>query len=124
MASASTISIGVIVVLAFGAPAPADPAAVILFYWACMWIGFAFGLLMASVGRPFPYALRFLNMFLRFGLFLSGVMYTIDRLPYAWWPYLEWNPVLQAVEARAKRGCPTTSRRSSTSTIWSCPPSA
>ncbi len=88
--------IGVIILLS--TPIPRDPVGVILVYWSCAWMGSSFGLIMASAARLFPMLPNLVNPFLRFGMWVSGVVFMIDRMPSWTWPYLRWNPILHAVE--------------------------
>lgn len=86
------------VVVAFSSEPPADPLGVLLCYWGCMWIGSAFGLVLCAIQRAAPMIVSFLNMFMRFGMWISGVVFAINRLPPVLWPYLQWNPILHLVE--------------------------
>ncbi len=88
--------VGVIVVMR--APFPEDPIGVMLVFWSCAWIGSSFGLILSSVGRLFPLALTVISPFMRFGMWFSGVLFMVDRLPAWSWPYLKWNPILHAIE--------------------------
>jgi len=86
------------VVILLSTPLPRDPVGVLLAYWSCAWIGAAFGLILASAARLFPLLPNLVNPFMRFGMWVSGVVFMIDRLPTWTWPYLKWNPILHAVE--------------------------
>ncbi len=35
---------------------------------------------------------------MRFGMWFSGVVFMVNRLPSWTWPYLRWNPILHCVE--------------------------
>jgi capsular polysaccharide transport system permease protein len=94
------LCLGVIVI--FHDDGPADPLGVILCYWGCMWIGAAMGMVLCALSRAAPLAAQFLNLFLRFGMWFSGVIYSVNKLPSALWPYLKWNPLLHLIE-----GCRT-----------------
>ena len=86
------------VIVFAGATPPMDPAGVMLCYWTCGWMGAALGLVMCSVQRVLPLVVNFLNLFLRFGMWVSGVVFMVNRLPSWSWEYLKWNPILHAVE--------------------------
>jgi capsular polysaccharide transport system permease protein len=90
------LSIGVMIVFSSGPPA--NPMGVLLCLWGCMWLGAALGLILCGLQRAAPILVTFLNTFLRFGMWISGVVFAINRLPSFLWPYLQWNPILHLVE--------------------------
>jgi len=90
------------VVIVFQTAGPADPFGVLLCYWGCMWIGSAVGMILCALQRGLPLVVQFLNTFMRFGMWFSGVLYSVNRLPSFLWPYLRWNPILHLIE-----GCRT-----------------
>ncbi len=90
------LCLGVMVV--FQSPPPADPAGVLFCYWGCGWIGAALGMILCALQRASTVFATFLNSLMRFGMWVSGVVFTIDRLPSWLWPYLRWNPILHLVE--------------------------
>jgi capsular polysaccharide transport system permease protein len=90
------ICIGVIVF--FGAKPPADPLGVIFCFWGCSWIGASMGLALCGLQRAVPFAAMVVNGFMRLGVWISGVMFTLNRLPDWLWPYLKWNPLLHLIE--------------------------
>lgn len=94
------LCVGVMVL--FGAAGPADPLGVLLCYWGCLWLGAAIGMILCGLMRAMPIAAQFLNIFMRFGMYLSGVLYSVNRLPSFIWPYLRWNPMLHLIEGGRK----------------------
>ena len=90
------------VCLVFHAEGPADPLGVLFCYWGCMWIGSAVGMILCALQRALPLLVQFINTFMRFGMWVSGVLYAVNRLPSFLWPYLRWNPILHLIE-----GCRT-----------------
>ena len=88
--------IGVLVV--FQEPIPDDPVGVLLIYWACHWIGAGLGLVLCGVNRLVPSVVLVFNAFMRFGMWVSGVVFAVNRLPVWTWPYLKWNPILHCTE--------------------------
>lgn len=86
------------VMIVFSSGPPADPVGVLLCYWGCMWLGAALGMVLCAVQRVAPMIVQLLNTFLRFGMWVSGVVFAINRLPSFLWPYLQWNPILHLVE--------------------------
>ena len=90
------LCIGVVVI--FGDAAPADPLGVIFCFWGCMWIGSAVGMILCGLQRTIPIVAQFLNIFMRFGMWVSGVLYSVNKLPSFLWPYLKWNPILHLIE--------------------------
>ena len=88
--------IGVLVV--FQDPLPEDPVGVLLCFWACAWLGAALGLILCAVARVAPTVVTVVNAFMRFGMWFSGVIFAVNRLPSWSWPYLRWNPLLHCIE--------------------------
>ena len=88
--------IGVLVV--FQDSPPADPVGVILCFWACAWMGSALGLILCALMRVAPTVVAVINTFMRFGMWMSGVIFAVNRLPTWTWPYLRWNPLLHCIE--------------------------
>ncbi len=94
------LCVGVMVI--FHTDGPVDPLGVIFCYWGCMWLGSALGMILCGLQRAAPLVVQFINTFMRFGMWFSGVLYAINRLPNWLWPYLKWNPILHLIE-----GCRT-----------------
>jgi len=90
------LCIGVTIV--FRADPPADPLGVLFCYWGCLWLGSALGMILCALQRAAPMVVQVINTFLRFGMWVSGVVFAINRLPSWLWPYLRWNPILHLVE--------------------------
>jgi capsular polysaccharide transport system permease protein len=86
------------VVFIFGDTPPADPLGVIFCFWGCIWIGSAVGMILCGLQRTVPLVAQFLNIFMRFGMWVSGVLYSVNKLPSFLWPYLKWNPLLHLIE--------------------------
>ena len=86
----------------FHAAGPEDPLGVMFCLWGCMWLGSAVGMILCGLNRAVPLLVQFLNTFMRFGMWISGVLYAVNRLPSFLWPYLKWNPILHLIE-----GCRT-----------------
>ena len=87
-----------VVVSLFSHTAPADLSAVLLLFGALVWLGFGVGLILCTLQRIVPVVVQFVNMALRLLMWVSGVVFTVDRLPPSWWPYLKWNPLLHVIE--------------------------
>ena len=92
------IILAVAVCVIFNASGPADPFGVLLCLWGCMWIGTAMGMILCGLQRTLPLVAQFLNVFMRFGMWVSGVLYSVNKLPSFLWPYLRWNPILHLIE--------------------------
>ena len=90
------------VIILFNSAGPADPMGVLLCLWGCMWLGAAVGMILCGLQRTLPLVAQFLNVFMRFGMWFSGVVYSVNKLPSFLWPYLRWNPILHLIE-----GCRT-----------------
>ena len=87
---------GVVVVMR--STPPADFMGVLICYWACLMLGAAFGMIVCAGQRVLPLLVNFINPFMRFGMWFSGVVFMVNRLPSWTWPYLKWNPILHCVE--------------------------
>lgn len=85
-------------VVFFKAGVPESPFGVLFCYWACAWLGWSLGLALCSLQRIFPLFMGFFSMFLRFGMWVSGVVFMADRMPESMLLYIRWNPILHAVE--------------------------
>ncbi len=55
-------------------------------------------MILCALQRAAPLIVTFINTFLRLGMWMSGVVYAINRLPSWLWPYLRWNPILHLIE--------------------------
>jgi capsular polysaccharide transport system permease protein len=61
-------------------------------------LGISFALIVSGAYRVFPPIRQFVSYFV-FGLRVaSGMFFCITMIPVQWWPYLSWNPLLQATE--------------------------
>ncbi|UVC28645.1 ABC transporter permease [Pantoea sp. SOD02] len=56
------------------------------------------GLIFMVVGNTFTETQKFLPILLKPLYFISGIMFPLHAIPKDYWPYLLWNPLLQAVE--------------------------
>ena len=92
------VAICVGVMIFFQAPAPENPMGVMFCFWGCAWIGASLGLVLCALQRALPIAVMVINSFMRLGVWISGVMFTLNRLPDWVWPYLRWNPMLHLIE--------------------------
>ena len=63
-------------------------------WWFSMMIGLLFGILMAYV----PEVNKILNLVTRPLFFISGVFFALQDFPKEYWHYLNWNPILHAIE--------------------------
>ena len=97
--------VGVLVV--FQEAPPDDPVGVMLVYWACGWIGAGLGLVLSGMQRLVPTMVTVINAFMRFGMWVSGVIFSVSRLPPYTWPYLKWNPILHCTEGARHLWKPT-----------------
>jgi capsular polysaccharide transport system permease protein len=86
------------VLIFFDAKPPADPLGVMFCFWGCSWLGASLGLVLCALQRAAPFLVMVINGLMRLGVWVSGVMFTINRLPDWLWPYLKWNPLLHLIE--------------------------
>jgi capsular polysaccharide transport system permease protein len=77
---------------------PERPAEILILFLISGWLGGALGLLMCPVHRMFPMATQILNMFMRIGMWISGVIFCMRQMPPSVWPYLSWNPLMHLTE--------------------------
>jgi capsular polysaccharide transport system permease protein len=77
---------------------PSDFMGLMFAFWACVWLGFAFGLTICSLKRFVPMIEEWLTPVRRAGIFVSGVIFTAASLPSWMLPYLSWNPLFRAIE--------------------------
>jgi capsular polysaccharide transport system permease protein len=77
---------------------PRYPLGILLLLLAIWVMGVSFGLFLMLVNRVYAPASKFIQFFLRFSLFLSGVFIPLTRFPSYIWPYLTWMPMLHVEE--------------------------
>lgn len=56
------------------------------------------GLLFMVIGKTYPEMEKFLPIFTKPLYFISCVMFSLNAIPKAYWPYLQWNPLVHAIE--------------------------
>lgn len=61
-------------------------------------LGFAFGVLLASLNVFYPLVGKIWSFLNRTLFFASGVFFSIDRIPAAYQEMLRWNPLLQLIQ--------------------------
>jgi capsular polysaccharide transport system permease protein len=78
---------------------PPDNILPVMFGLISAWmLGISFGFIISGAARVFPPTKQFVS-YTGFGLRVSsGMFFCITMIPIAWWPYLSWNPLLQATE--------------------------
>lgn len=78
---------------------PKDLAETLVAFWSSGLFGAAFGMFLGPIYLMAPAVDRFVAPMMRFGFFLSGVLFTADRLPTAALDVLKWNPMIHPIEA-------------------------
>jgi capsular polysaccharide transport system permease protein len=63
-------------------------------WWLSVMLGLLFGILMAYI----PEVNKILNLLTRPMFFISGVFFALQDFPKEYWHYLDWNPILHAIE--------------------------
>lgn len=76
----------------------ADPLGVLVYTIALLFLALAYGLLAEVVSELVPDARRIFAMLMRPMLFISGLFFTMDMIPFGAEKYLVWNPVLHLVD--------------------------
>ncbi|MDG1733782.1 MAG: ABC transporter permease [Thalassotalea sp.] len=76
-----------------------DDPLLILFYIFLVWLlSVSLGLIFA-IGKAFVGELSKIEaLLLRPMFFISGIFFSLQDIPKQYWPYLDWNPFLHAVE--------------------------
>lgn len=82
-----------------GEPGMNDPLGFVL---NCTWLtimGFGIGLTMMSLSHFFPLLTQFATYINRLLYFTSGIFFTLSAIPANYRAFVDWNPLLQAIEA-------------------------
>lgn len=61
-------------------------------------LGFGVGLIISAVGSVFESITMIASVWIRMLYFISGVIFSIDIIPYQYHKYLYWNPILHCME--------------------------
>ncbi|MGZ8362988.1 MAG: ABC transporter permease [Caulobacteraceae bacterium] len=101
------ILICVAVILFFRIDLPADPGAVLLTMWGCMFLGVGMGLITHAIRRVFPAFETLVSPVRRLGAFVSGVIHTGASVPSYLLGYFSWNPVFHGIEIARQSWHPT-----------------
>lgn len=76
----------------------ADPLELILIFFRVWIIASSIGLLFALSGCFIKEIHKLRELAMRPIFFISGIFFSLQDIPKEWWPYLNWNPLLHAVE--------------------------
>ncbi|MEW6995928.1 ABC transporter permease [Colwelliaceae bacterium MEBiC 14330] len=74
------------------------PIAVIINFLQVWLIAVSLGLLFALAACYVPEIKKIQQLFTRPLFFISGIFFSLQDIPPEYWPYLNWNPLLHAVE--------------------------
>jgi len=77
---------------------PDDPIGIIIYLMETQIIAYTLGLVTGLCAFFIKEANKIQGLLQRPLLFISGAFFTLSDLPEEVWPYLSWNPILQAVE--------------------------
>ena len=76
-----------------------DDPLFLLFNAVCVWlIGLSLGLLFAIGQCYVPELSKMQSVLMRPLFFISGVFFSMQDIPKEYWGYLDWNPILHAIE--------------------------
>jgi capsular polysaccharide transport system permease protein len=75
-----------------------DPLMLLVYTVSLWWLATAFGMLFALGIMYVPEVNKIQSLLTRPLFFLSGVFFSIQDIPKEYWHYLDWNPILHAVE--------------------------
>ena len=96
------ITVGSILILAamfFGIEVKIENTLGVLFGVLLIWLfGAAAGFILISVIAVVPLVEKAVQVIVRFLYLTSGVIFSIDKIPQQFQPYLLWNPILQIIE--------------------------
>lgn len=82
----------------FGVDVSIDNILGVLYIYFFIWIfGISFGMFCLPVINTFPVTQYILDIILRVGYFLSGVFFSIDRIPPKYYDVIAYNPMLQLI---------------------------
>ncbi|AZN31587.1 ABC transporter permease [Pseudoalteromonas sp. Xi13] len=84
-----------------------DPLFMILNIFALWVFSMSFGLLFAIVQCYIPEFSKVQGILTRPLFFISGVFFSLQDVPKEYWPYLDWNPILHAIELTRYAAYPT-----------------
>lgn len=56
------------------------------------------GLIFMVIGKTYPEMQKFLPIIIKPLYFVSCVMFSLNTIPKEYWPYLQWNPLVHAIE--------------------------
>lgn len=76
----------------------ADPLLMIYCLISLWWLSVMLGLLFAVAIAYVPEASKLMSVMTRPLFFISGVFFALQDFPREYWHYLNWNPILHAIE--------------------------
>ncbi|MDC0603146.1 ABC transporter permease [Aliiglaciecola sp.] len=69
-------------------------ACIVALWWLGVMLGLLFGILMLYV----PEVNKLMNLITRPLFFISGTFFSLQDIPREYWKFLDWNPILHAIE--------------------------
>ena len=75
-----------------------DPIMLAAYTISLWWMATMLGMLFAVAILFVPEIQKVQSLFTRPLFFLSGVFFSLKDIPKEYWPYLDWNPILHAIE--------------------------
>ena len=75
-----------------------DPLMLLIYTVSLWWLATMLGMLFALGIMYIPEVNKIQGLLTRPLFFLSGVFFSIQDIPREYWPYLNWNPILHAIE--------------------------
>jgi capsular polysaccharide transport system permease protein len=76
----------------------ADPLLMLYCFFCLWWLSVMFGLLFAILIAYVPEVNKLMNLVTRPLFFISGAFFALQDFPREYWHYLNWNPILHAIE--------------------------
>lgn len=84
---------------AFGSPPPHDLGRMFIAYFGLGLLAFGVGLNIAALQRRFNMTGHVYNMLMAPAFILSGVIFSLQNLPYELRGFIVWNPIIHGVES-------------------------
>ena len=76
----------------------ADPLLMLYCFVSLWWLAVMFGLLFVILIAYVPEVSKLMNLVTRPLFFISGTFFALQDFPREYWHYLNWNPILHAIE--------------------------
>jgi capsular polysaccharide transport system permease protein len=76
----------------------ADPLLMMYCFFTLWWLSLMLGLLFSILMAYVPEVSKLLSLVTRPLFFISGIFFSLQDFPKEYWHFLNWNPILHAIE--------------------------